>query len=135
MRRATRLLVPALAVLLGGGCKDQAPDAQLANCPDPVAGCRFELGGETVRLRFSQPPRAMRPFVMEVEAPRAVAVAADFTMPGMDMLPNHHDLAQEPDGRWHAAVVLPLCISGRADWHLALTVGDQRASVPFSAKR
>jgi hypothetical protein len=128
-----RFLVAALAAALGNGCHQSEPSAQPVICPDPVAGCRFDLGGERMALRFSESPRALRPFAMEVDATRAVAVMADFTMSGMDMLPNRYALARGADGHWRATVVLPVCISGRADWHLVLTVGNERASLPFSA--
>jgi hypothetical protein len=133
MRSLCGSLIVALVSILGSGCGKPASHANIAICPDVVAGCRFELGGEGVVLRFSESPRAMRPFVMEVDAPRAVAVGADFTMPGMDMVPNRYELGRGPDGHWRAKVVLPVCITGRQDWSLALTVGDQTALVPFSA--
>jgi hypothetical protein len=131
MRFVSRFFLVALAAF-GSGCGKPAPNVNIMLCPDPTAGCRLQLGGEGVVVRFSESPRAMRPFVIEVDAPRAVAVVADFTMPGMDMVPNRYDLARAPDGQWRAKVVLPVCISGRADWSLAVTVGDRTASVPFS---
>lgn len=135
MRLGRWSLAVALAALLGTGCGRSAPNGGVVSCPDPVAGCRFELGGEALALRFSESPRPMRPFAMEVEAPRAVAVEADFSMPGMDMLPNRYRLARAPGGHWRATVVLPVCVSGREDWQLALTVGDRRVSVPFTTGR
>lgn len=125
--------IVALAAIVGSGCDKPAPQAGTVICRDLVAGCRFELGGEGVVLRFSESQRAMRSFVMEVDAPSAVAVRADFMMPGMDMVPNRYDLGRGPDGHWRAKVVLPVCISGREDWRLALTVDEQSASVPFAA--
>ena len=133
MRLASCFLLAALAAALGNGCHQPAPGAQLVTCPDPVAVCRFVLDGLDVALRFSQSPRAMRPFVIEVDAPHAVAVGAELTMPGMDMVPNRYDLARGQDGHWRAQVVLPVCISGREDWSLGLTVTGQKAAVPFLA--
>jgi hypothetical protein len=133
MRFVSASLTVALVSILGTGCGEPAPQANIAICHDVVAGCRLELNGGGVVLRFSESPRAMRPFAMEVDAPRAVAVGADFTMPGMDMVPNRYELGRGPDGHWRAKVVLPVCITGRQDWSLALTVGDQTALVPFSA--
>jgi hypothetical protein len=133
MRFVLPSLVIALAAIASNGCGKPAPQARTVICPDLVAGCRFELDGEGVVLQFSEPPRAMRSFAMEVDAPRAVAVGADFTMPGMDMVPNRYDLARASGGRWRAKPVLPVCVSGSEHWSLALTVGDQTVLVPFSA--
>lgn len=133
MRLGRWYLAVALAAF-GSGCGRSAPNVNVVNCPDPVAGCRFELGGEAVALWFSASPRPMQPFATAVEAPRAVAVGAEFSMPGMDMLPNRYWLARTPDGHWGARVVLPVCVSGRTDWRLTLTVDGRRASVPFTVR-
>jgi hypothetical protein len=134
MRLGYQCMALGLAAVVGSSCGPPAPDGELVSCPNPVAGCHFELGGELVTLRFLQPPRAMQPFTLEVDAPAAVAVAAEFSMLGMDMLPNRHQLVRAPDGRWRASIVLPVCVSGRTDWRLALTVNEKRASVPFYAR-
>ncbi|MBL8539378.1 MAG: hypothetical protein JNK68_03305 [Betaproteobacteria bacterium] len=131
MRKRYRRLVVTMAVLVSA-CGRHAPDANRVNCIHPVAGCRFDLAGETVVVRFSEQPRPMRPFVLEVNAARAIAVDADFSMPDMEMLPNRYQLTRTADGRWQTSVMLPVCVSGRADWLLALRVGDAQASVPFS---
>ena len=133
MRLLSWSTLVALAAIVGSGCDKPAPQAGTVICRDPVAGCRFEVGGKGVVLRFSESPRAMRSFLMEVDAPSAVAVRADVMMPGMDMVPNRYELDRGPDGHWRAKVLLPVCISGREDWRLALTVDEQTASVPFSA--
>jgi hypothetical protein len=95
----------------------------------------LDLDGATVAVRFSETPRAMRPFLLEVDAPDAASVKADFSMVGMDMVRNRYDLLRTPEGRWRAQVVLPVCVSGRQDWILTLTVNDRSASAPFSATR
>lgn len=133
MRIGSRCLGVALVALAASGCSRPLPDASRVSCLDPVAGCRFELAGHTVELRFSETPRPMRPFLLDVEATGAAAVDADFVMPGMQMLPNRYRLARIVDGRWQTRVVLPVCVSGRADWLLALTIDNEHVSVPFSA--
>jgi hypothetical protein len=105
------------------------------SCTDPVTDCRFQLAGKDVVLRFSETPRPMQPFVLEVIAAGAVAVAADFSMQDMEMLPNRYQLTRTPDGPWQARVVLPVCVSGRSDWQLILAIDDERASIPFAAGR
>ena len=100
MRLASWLLVAALAALSATDVTEPVTVRSSRTAPTRWRVVASSWTGGTLRLRFSQPPRAMRPFVMEVDAPRAVAVAADFTMPGMDMLPNRYDLARRPDGHW-----------------------------------
>lgn len=133
MTPAFSFIVFAIAAIMSAGCDKAAPRVNRVDCPDLVTGCRFELDGQIVALQFSESPRAMKPFVIEVGAPKAVSVEADFAMPGMEMVPNRYHLGRKHDGYWHATVVLPVCISGREDWVLVLSIGDQRASVPFSA--
>jgi hypothetical protein len=134
MRRVTWCSVALIAAIAANGCGKSAPPANAAVCADPVAGCRFNVGDREVALRFSEAPRAMRQFVVEVEAPWAAAIEADFSMPGMEMLPNRNRLRREADGHWRATAILPVCVSGREDWILTMTADGKRVAVPFSAE-
>ena len=89
-----------LVALLLAGCGRGVPSASSVACPDTVVGCRLALGHGLVTARFSASPRALHPFVLEVDAPDAAAVKADFSMVGMEMLPNRYDLVRGADGRW-----------------------------------
>lgn len=133
MRVSFRRIGVAMMALVACGCSPPAPDANRVNCPDPVAGCRFKLAGYAVALRFSEAPRPMRPFLFDVEAGQAATVAADFAMPDMEMLPNRYQLTRMDESHWQTKVVLPVCVSGRSNWLLALTIDGEHVSVPFSA--
>jgi hypothetical protein len=127
-----RILVVFVVI---AGCGRSEPSASTKACPDPVAGCRLSLGDGIVTARLSEPPRALRPFLLEVDAPDAAAVRADFSMDGMEMLPNRYDLIRAPDGWWRARVVLPVCTAGRRDWTLGLAVDARSGSMTFSVSR
>ncbi|MGD9787404.1 MAG: hypothetical protein AB7U30_05555 [Sulfuricellaceae bacterium] len=118
------------ALLLAGCGQQPAPVAQ---CPDPMRGCRIAAGGVQADLRFASPPGTLRPFVLEVAAPGAKSVAASFTMVGMDMGENRYKLLRTDSGPWRAEIVLPVCVAGRAEWVMTLEVDGKSVEVPFVA--
>jgi hypothetical protein len=123
-----------VAVILAG-CGRAVPPSSTAACPDPLVGCRLDIGQRAVTARFSEWPQALHPVVLEVDAAGAAVVKADFSMVGMDMLPNRYELVRTADGLWRASVVLPVCVSGRRDWKLALAVDGASASTTFSVPK
>jgi len=116
-------------VLLLAGC-GQEP-VPLAQCPDPVQGCRITGGGIQADIRFASPPGALRPFALEVTAPGAKSVAASFAMVGMDMGENRYQLLRTDSSLWRADIILPVCVAGRADWVMTLEVDGKSVGVPF----
>jgi hypothetical protein len=88
-------------------------------------------GGVAAEIRFASSPGALKPFVLEVAAPEAKAVAATFAMVGMDMGENRYQLVRTDAGPWRASVILPVCVAGRADWLMTLEVDNRRVAVPF----
>ncbi len=104
---------------------------QTVSCPDLSKLCRFEVAGKPVELRFSAPPSGLHPFILQLHAPVARAVYASFIMRGMDMGFNRYRLLSGGAGNWQAQVLLPVCVSGRRDWILTLTVDDASVEIPF----
>ncbi|MFP5418406.1 MAG: hypothetical protein ACLGHA_04530 [Gammaproteobacteria bacterium] len=135
-----RLIVPVLVIAglvgiaLAGFWFRQQADARPVACRDPVAGCSFEHDGAPARLRFSGPPGALEAFGLEVRASAAKRVSAEFQMQGMEMGFNRYDLSPTPGGVFTGQVTLPVCISGRRDWTLFLSIDGTRYAVPFSAR-
>ncbi len=120
--------VVAGALLLAGCGQQSAPVAQ---CPDPMRGCRIAAGGVQADLRFASPPGTLRPFVLEVAAPGAKSVAASFAMVGMEMGENRYQLARTGSDAWRAEIILPVCVAGRADWLMTLEVDGKSVGIPF----
>ncbi len=118
-----------LALVLAGCMQKTAPVTQ---CADPVRGCRLEWDGKAADVRFLSVPGALKPFGLQVAVPPAKAVSAAFAMRDMDMGENRYRLVLGPDGVWRADVILPVCVSGRADWVMVLEVDGSRVEMPFA---
>jgi len=132
-----RLIVPVLVIAglvgiaLAGYWFRQQADARPVACSDPVAGCGFEHDGAPVQLRFSRLPIPLEAFQLDVRSVSAERISAEFQMQGMEMGFNRYDLSPTPGG-FKAQVTLPVCVSGRHDWTMFLTVDGTRYAVPFS---
>ncbi|MEW9897009.1 hypothetical protein ABWL39_00030 [Chitinivorax sp. PXF-14] len=125
-----RWLAP-LVLLAACSGPDQPPPS--VTCADPAAGCRFKVGEREVSLRFGQPITAMAPFDVAVKVAQAREVKASFAMRGMDMGSNQYRLLAANDGNWAAKVMLPVCVQGRRDWLMTLSVDGEAVTVPFSS--
>ena len=107
--------------------------APVAQCADPLHGCRLAWDGKAADVRFMAAPGGLKPFGLQVAAVGAKAVSASFAMQGMDMGENRYRLIQGQDGTWRADVILPVCVAGRADWMMTLEVDGRRVAMPFAA--
>lgn len=111
--------------------KPQAIQTNLvhSDCDLVATACEVEQQGIKYRVEFSQTPSALTPFEVQLTVlqpadwqPQAVSVG--FSMQGMDMGFNTHQLARI-DGVWQAQVVLPVCTLSRNDWQLSVVLqGD-----------
>lgn len=117
----------ALAAIVYAYFTKQAPQ-QPIDC-DLAAGCSFELRGGRVAVKTDAVPVAARPFQLDVVAPQANSVRAQFEMSGMNMTTPVYVLARKANG-WRSEVVLPLCVSGRSDWMLRLEIDQQTVWIP-----
>lgn len=136
MRRvALPLLVAAalVAIAVAGWWAKRPAEAVAIACADPLAGCAFSHGGGAASVRFSAQPAPMEAFGVQVTAPGAARVSAEFQMVGMDMGFNRYDLRPE-NGTFGAEVTLPVCVSGRRDWKLFLEIDGTRYELPFSTR-
>lgn len=134
-------LAGLLAVLVGIGAlaklrmRPASEEAVSVRCPDPVAGCSFVSGGKPGALRFSESPKVLQPFTLSVQAEGLDRAEAAFSMAGMDMGVNRYRLQQQPRGEWTAKVILPVCVTGRSDWLLNLTLDGRSVRIQFSAEK
>ena len=123
---AAVLLLMSLAVDANA---TDAPPSQV-NCADPVAGCPIANG---ITMRFSQIPKPMQTFKLEVTASSGRQLSASFEMRDMDMGSNHYRLLPE-GGKWHAKVMLPACMHGSSEWVMRLEVDDKVYEMPFRTR-
>ncbi len=128
------LIASFIAIAVVGYRIRQPEHAMPLVCKDIVAGCPFTLRGRTATLRLSAVPKPLEGFTLEVRAPGATHVSAEFQMVGMDMGFNRYDLKRLQDGVFAAPVTLPVCVSGRHDWLLYLDIDGARFAVPFSGR-
>lgn len=127
---ALMVLLPLVAACVA---KEVPPVA--LSCTDPVQTCSVTADGYPLQIRFSEMPKPMRPFDLEV-AIEAESVDASFQMQGMEMGFNRYRLLPEA-GKWRARIILPACIRARDDWILRLEVKQagsvHRYEVPFNS--
>lgn len=136
MKRALLPLLVALALIaiaVAGWWLKRPAEAMAVACADPLAGCAFSHAGQPAQVRFSVMPVPLEAFDLEVAAPNARRVSAEFQMVGMDMGFNRYDLRPKR-GAFAATITLPVCVSGRRDWVLYLELDGQRYAVPFSSR-
>ncbi|RMG31874.1 MAG: hypothetical protein D6721_00210 [Gammaproteobacteria bacterium] len=89
---------------------------EVTDCDAARAVCETVGSGVHVRLRLGPGVRAMHPFPVVLEVPKAHGVVIRFEMPGMDMGKNVYRLDRAAPGRWAGKAILPICLSGRTDW-------------------
>jgi hypothetical protein len=81
-------------------------------------------------VRFETLPRRGLPFSLRIDGVTARTVTAEFTMRDMDMGFNRYRFLRAGAG-WRARVTLPLCVSGRREWIMTLTLDGRRYLLPF----
>lgn len=132
---ALPLLIIALAamVLWKGGAESPVAAVTLP-CADLMAGCATRLRGRDVSLGLSGVVKPLKPFQVWVKAAGARTVQARFIMEGMDMGFNLYTLRREGDDLFRARITLPICVSGRRDWVMAVEIDGATIQVPFSSE-
>jgi len=125
------LIIGLAAVVLWHGSDDTPAAAVTLPCADLAKGCGTRLQGRMVSLGLSGPVQPLKPFQVWVKAPGARTVQASFTMQGMDMGFNLYTLRADKDGIFRAGVTLPICVSGRRDWIMAVAIDGSVIDVPF----
>ena len=100
----------------------QVNDCQLQQNP-----CQVQAGEVAFDISAPQNIFYLEPFVVQLRlqndsaAPRSIE--ADFTMQNMQMGLNRFKFQPEANAkRWSAKAVLPVCVTGRADWQMELRV-------------
>lgn len=106
------------------------PEVPRIGC-DLNIGCSFALKGQIIRVRTLAPIRVGQPFRLEVNAPHAARVKAQFDMNGMNMPTPIYNL-QRRGSNWFAEVTLPYCISGRSDWVSRLQIDNETIEIEFN---
>ena len=129
------LLAVASAIYLALPKKEEPLSIKLLYCPDLVTGC----GDGKLQVRFSQAPKVLQPFGIDLQLVEARAVHVSFAMNGMEMGLNRYRLVQQPDHSWHADVTLPVCVQSRSDWQALveaeMPAGTERYQFSFTATR
>lgn len=119
----------ALVILSVAACErsvDQVTACRLER------GCSVNLDGQIISVRSDVAPQAARAFALQVEAAQAEEISAQFEMRGMSMATPNYVLRRR-GSRFEANVILPMCVSGRSDWILRLSIDGKPAEFGFSA--
>lgn len=124
------LILTGLAAYVWLDRNGEPPPAVHLACADPAAGC---AGPGQVIVGLAGELKPLQPFQVWVKAPDAGAVEASFAMVGMNMGFNLYTLRRDADGVFRARVTLPVCVSGRRDWVMTVSIDrDTRLAVPFA---
>lgn len=121
----------SLLLLLGACSQQPAVLPQVQQCRDLVAGCSLQLDGKPVMIRSDHAPGAMQRFRLSVEAGVASNISAELNMLDMDMGPNRYQLIKNGQ-LFYADMMLPMCVSGRSDWVLTLSIDGKPLVAQFS---
>lgn len=119
----------ALILLGAAACERGVPE--MVTC-QLERGCSMRVDGHSLHLRSDVAPQPARPFVLQVEAPHAKEIRAQFEMRSMSMATPDYVL-QRKGARFEANVILPVCVSGRSDWVLRLAVDGKPVELAFNA--
>ena len=125
------VLIGMIGVVVWLNAERQGQPPVVVACPGLSHGCSVELAGREVSLGSDGAIRTLKPFGLWVRAANANKVEARFTMEGMDMGFNLYALHPDQAGIFRATVTLPVCVTGRRDWHLTVDVDGHRLTVPF----
>ena len=124
------LLLPLIAA-----CTAKEVPPAVLSCAHPEQKCSMKVNGHLLQIRFSETPKPLRPFNLEIQM-EAESIEASFQMQGMEMGFNRYMLTPEGD-KWRAGIILPACIQARSDWILRLNVKHwgsiHRYEVPFKS--
>lgn len=111
------------------------------DCNASRSQCLAKNQSLALYLKLGPPVDALEPFNVEVtiaggEGRGADSVDIEFLMSGMDMGINRYRLEASESDIWYGRAVLPVCTTGRRDWHAVVNVvaGTKRlqASFPFT---
>lgn len=127
MRYLGMVLLPLLVA-----CSQQ-PQVQPVSCQDLLAGCQLGTAAAPVVIRVDHAPRSMQKFRLTVDAASASNISADLSMLNMDMGPNRYTLVKNGQ-QFYADMMLPMCVSGRSDWVLTLTIDGKPLVAQFSTQ-
>jgi len=101
-------------------------------CVISEKGCSRSLDDVRLTLSFMQRPSALIAFPVQIRLDglpdsEEAHVNLVFTMKGMDMGEQKQKLLlDKPSGNWLGKVILPICTSGRSDWHAKVEVISQQ---------
>ena len=148
-------IIAVIAVLIminikwSGGSKEQAviklPDVK---CNAQKKVCKVELDEFNIEISFDNNIYYLKPFNIFVwtEAKtdfNVKSIQVDFKMKNMNMGVNHFSLRktefENKKQKWQGKALLPVCVTGRADWFAELEVVAKQAkyilSIPLSVKK
>jgi len=104
-------------------------------CENLIQSCRISVDGQNLEVSFSATPSALKPFLLTVKAVGVENVSASFHMANMEMGMNRYALIPVAEGVWQAKVILPVCVAGRRDWILVLTLDESIIQIPFATQK
>jgi len=101
------------------------------NCRVQDKPCIVNIGDLNLRISFAKNIYYLKPFniaISAVDDSNINSMQVDFKMKNMDMGVNQFQLKRDikKPGYWHGKALLPICVTGRADWYSELDVTTKK---------
>lgn len=98
------------------------------HCDLGIKACEVKQDNLTIKLHLKPPLKYLGKINIDLqmtglENKQVEKVLIEFTMPDMEMGINRFELSKglQP-GLWQGIAILPVCVSGRKDWHVSLYI-------------
>ena len=111
-----------------------------SQCQVQQQDCVIKNDGATFTIRSDKDVYYLKPFTMSLSTNNQTVtnVIVDFKMVNMEMGVNRTALKKEKTD-WHGQVILPVCVTGRADWLAEIEVysndSQYRIMLPLEVKK
>ncbi len=101
-------------------------------CIDISQGC----GNSILRVVTDIKPQVMKPFnlTLNLNGSGADEIEVDFAMQEMAMGLNRYHLIARSANAWVAQVVLPVCVQGRSDWLMQISLNQESKRTRYQLK-
>jgi len=115
-----------------------ATKISLENCYRTKQVCKFKTDEFKIKILLDKNIYYLKKFNVDVWLDRkkdahVKAVTFNFRMTNMNMGFNHFKLKQKNNSQqWHGTALLPICVTGRADWVSELNIITQENHYIFS---
>ena len=109
----------------------ELPQVLVENCLVQDKPCVANIDDLKLRISFAKNIYYLKPFDISISTSNAsepTSISVDFKMKNMDMGVNRFQLKRDANKSdlWQGKALLPICVTGRADWYSELEVTTKK---------